>query len=61
MLMMKFLALIFAVLVLTKIIMLLVARDYWLGLVDKSRGCSSWCSRGLSPLRQRSRRTSTCS
>ena len=35
MLMMKFLALVFAVLVLTKIIMLLVARDYWLGLVDK--------------------------
>jgi hypothetical protein len=35
MLMMKFLALVFAVLVLAKIIMLVVARDYWLGLVEK--------------------------
>jgi hypothetical protein len=35
MLIMKFLALVFALLVLTKIIMLVVARDYWLGLVEK--------------------------
>ena len=35
MLILKFLALVFAVLVLAKIIMLLVARDYWLGLVEK--------------------------
>ena len=31
----KFLALVFAVLVLAKLIMLVVARDYWLGLVEK--------------------------
>jgi hypothetical protein len=35
MLILKFLALVFALLVLVKITMLLVARDYWLGLVDK--------------------------
>ncbi len=34
----KFLAVVFAVLVLGKIIMLVVARDYWLGLVDKMFG-----------------------
>ena len=38
MLIMKFLALVFAVLVLAKLIMLVVARDYWLGLVDKMFG-----------------------
>jgi hypothetical protein len=31
----KFLALVFAVLVLAKLIMLVVARDYWLGLAEK--------------------------
>ncbi len=36
MLILKFLALVFALLVLVKIGMLLVARDYWLGLVDKA-------------------------
>jgi hypothetical protein len=36
MLILKFLALVFAVLVLVKIIMLVVARDYWLGLVEKA-------------------------
>jgi hypothetical protein len=36
MLILKFLALVFALLVLVKITMLLVARDYWLGLVDKA-------------------------
>jgi hypothetical protein len=35
MLAIKFLAVVFAVLVLTKIMMLVVARDYWLGLVEK--------------------------
>ena len=35
MMLLKFLALVFAVLVLAKLIMLVVARDYWLGLVEK--------------------------
>jgi hypothetical protein len=35
MLIMKFLAVVFAVLVLAKIIMLVVAREYWLGLAEK--------------------------
>ena len=34
----KFLAAVFAVLVLAKLIMLVVARDYWLGLVEKMFG-----------------------
>ncbi len=38
MLIMKILAAGFAILVLAKIIMLVVARDYWLGLVDKMYG-----------------------
>lgn len=38
MLIMKILAAIFAILVLAKMIMLVVARDYWLGLVDKMYG-----------------------
>jgi hypothetical protein len=36
MLILKFLALVFALLVLVKIGMLVVAREYWLGLVDKA-------------------------
>ena len=35
MLVMKILAVVFALLVLVKMIMLLVAREYWMGLVDK--------------------------